>query len=55
MRADARDNRARILTAAEEVLASPQRLDRRGREARRGGIATVFRHFPTKADCSRPS
>jgi AcrR family transcriptional regulator len=51
LRADARQNRARILDAAEEVFgrggesASTEDVARLARV----GIATVFRHFPTKA------
>jgi len=50
-RADARENRRRILEAAEEVFghggadASTEEVA----ELARVGIATVFRHFPTKA------
>ena len=51
IRADARENRVRIVAAAEDVFG------RRGAEASTEevarlagvGIATVFRHFPTKA------
>lgn len=50
LRADARDNRARILTVARAVFAA-EGLDVPIREiARRSevGVATVYRHFPTK-------
>lgn len=54
-RADAQDNRERILDAAREVfttdgLAAPMR-----EVARRAGLgpATVYRHFPTKTDLAR--
>ena len=52
MRADARANRERILAAAEEVFgeqgvhASTEEVARRADV----GIATVFRHFPTKLE-----
>jgi AcrR family transcriptional regulator len=52
MRADARANRERILAAAEEVFgehgvhASTEEVARRAEV----GIATVFRHFPTKLE-----
>ncbi len=50
MRADAQDNRRRILAAAEEVYASgADASTERVAELASVGIATVFRHFPTKA------
>lgn len=51
MRADARDNRARILTAAEEVFGrSPGASTEDVAKLAEVGIATVFRHFPTKVE-----
>lgn len=51
MRADARDNRERILTAAEEVFgASPAASTEDVAKLAGVGIATVFRHFPTKVE-----
>lgn len=51
LRADARDNRARILTAAEEVFGrSPAASTDDVAKLAGVGIATVFRHFPTKVD-----
>ncbi|GAA1607847.1 TetR/AcrR family transcriptional regulator [Kribbella sancticallisti] len=51
LRADARDNRARILTAAEEVFGqSPNASTDEVAKLADVGIATVFRHFPTKAE-----
>jgi AcrR family transcriptional regulator len=50
LRADARDNRDRLLTAARAVFAA-EGLDVPLREiARRAGVgpATLYRHFPTK-------
>ncbi|MFC5955668.1 TetR/AcrR family transcriptional regulator [Streptomyces pratens] len=51
LRSDAQRNRARILTAAEEVFASGGPSASTEDIARRAGVAvgTVFRHFPTKA------
>lgn len=51
MRADAANNRARILDAAEQVFAAGENVSTE-QVARLAdvGIATVFRHFPTKAD-----
>jgi AcrR family transcriptional regulator len=51
-RADARQNRARILAAAGEVFGAGGDTASTEEVARRAGvgIATVFRHFPTKAD-----
>jgi AcrR family transcriptional regulator len=51
-RADARTNRARILAAADEVFAEGGETASTEEVARRAdvGIATVFRHFPTKVD-----
>lgn len=52
LRADARDNRARILRAGVEIFgadgpgASTEEIARRAGV----GIGTVFRHFPTKVD-----
>src|SRR3984957_5286410 len=50
-RADARDNRARILDAAEEFFGQGGESASTEEVARRAGvgIGTVFRHFPTKA------
>lgn len=52
MRADARDNRARILTAADEVFGAGGPEASTEEVARRAGvgIGTVFRHFPTKQE-----
>ena len=51
MRADARDNRMRILTAAEEVFGgSPAASTDDVAKLAGVGIATVFRHFPTKVE-----
>jgi AcrR family transcriptional regulator len=51
LRADARDNRARILTAAEEVFGrSPNASTDEVAKLAEVGIATVFRHFPTKIE-----
>jgi AcrR family transcriptional regulator len=49
-RADARANRARILDVAEEVFGAGGESASTEEVARRAGvgIATVFRHFPTK-------
>ena len=51
-RADARSNRARILDAAEEVFGQGGESASTEEVARLAGvgIATVFRHFPAKAD-----
>jgi AcrR family transcriptional regulator len=51
-RADARSNRARILDAALEVFGAGGEAASTEEVARRAGvgIATVFRHFPAKAD-----
>lgn len=50
-RADARDNRARILSAAEEVFGrSPAASTDDVAKLAGVGIATVFRHFPAKVD-----
>lgn len=50
MRADARLNREKILTAAEEVFAEHGAAASTEQVAARAGVAigTVFRHFPTK-------
>lgn len=50
MRRNARANRERILDAAEEVFGTDGALGSTEQVARRAnvGIATVFRHFPTK-------
>ncbi|MBH0780897.1 TetR/AcrR family transcriptional regulator [Nocardia bovistercoris] len=55
MRADARRNRARILSAAEEVFAERGADASTEEVARRAGVAigTIFRHFPTKQDLLR--
>ncbi|HEU4948133.1 MAG TPA: TetR/AcrR family transcriptional regulator [Kribbella sp.] len=51
LRADARDNRARILTAAEQVFSrSPAASTEEVARLAGVGIGTVFRHFPTKLD-----
>jgi AcrR family transcriptional regulator len=52
VRADARDNRGKILAAANEVFgAGGETASTEDVAARAGvGIATVFRHFPTKQD-----
>jgi AcrR family transcriptional regulator len=52
MRADARVNRERILVAAEAVFGESGAGASTEEVARRAdvGIATVFRHFPTKLD-----
>lgn len=51
LRADARTNRGRILDTAEEVFGTGGGSASTEEVARRAGvgIATVFRHFPTKA------
>jgi AcrR family transcriptional regulator len=51
LRADARANRARILDVAEEVFGQGGESASTEEVARLAGvgIATVFRHFPTKA------
>jgi len=50
-RVDARTNRSRILAVAEEVFGAGGETASTEEVARRAGvgIATVFRHFPTKA------
>jgi AcrR family transcriptional regulator len=55
LRADARDNRARILDAADEVFGARGAAGSTEDVARLAGvgIATVFRHFPTKQDLLR--
>ena len=52
LRADARDNRARILQAADQVFGAGGSAASTEDVARLAGvgIATVFRHFPTKYD-----
>jgi AcrR family transcriptional regulator len=52
MRQDARENRERILVAAEEVFGAHGAAGSTEEVARRAGvgIATVFRHFPTKEE-----
>jgi AcrR family transcriptional regulator len=52
LRADARDNRARILEAADEVFGAGGAAASTESVAKLAdvGIATVFRHFPTKSD-----
>jgi len=51
VRADARDNRARIMTAADEVFGqSPSASTDDVARLAGVGIATVFRHFPTKTE-----
>ena len=51
-RADARSNRAAILDAAQEVFGAGGESASTEEVARRAGvgIATVFRHFPTKSE-----
>lgn len=51
MRADARRNRARILSAADNVFAASGPTASTEQIARQAGLAvgTLFRHFPTKA------
>lgn len=55
MRADARDNRSRILDAADEVFGDGGAAASTEEVAKLAGvgIATVFRHFPTKQDLLR--
>ena len=50
LRADARRNRERVLTAAREVFAEEGREAQMDDVARRAqvGVGTVYRHFPTK-------
>src|SRR3954465_10622151 len=50
LRADARRNRERVLTAPREVFAEGGREGEVGDVARRAavGVGTVYRHFPTK-------
>ncbi|HET6740855.1 MAG TPA: TetR/AcrR family transcriptional regulator [Kribbella sp.] len=51
MRADARDNRARIMTAADDVFGrSPGASTDDVAKLAGVGIATVFRHFATKTE-----
>jgi AcrR family transcriptional regulator len=52
MRQDARENRERILAAAEAVFGAYGAAESTEEVARRAGvgIATVFRHFPTKEE-----
>ncbi|WP_328990913.1 TetR/AcrR family transcriptional regulator [Kribbella sp. NBC_01245] len=51
MRADARDNRARVLTAAEKVFGTDPDASTEAVAKLAGvGIGTVFRHFPAKRD-----
>lgn len=51
LRADARDNRERILTAAEDIFGrSPNASTDEVAKLAEVGIATVFRHFPTKIE-----
>jgi AcrR family transcriptional regulator len=52
LRADARANRDRILSAAEQVFADAGAAASTEAVARRAGvgIGTVFRHFPTKQE-----
>jgi AcrR family transcriptional regulator len=55
MRADARDNRARILEAADDVFGAGGAAASTEDVAQLAGvgIATVFRHFPTKQELLR--
>src|SRR3954462_12789547 len=50
LRADARRNRERVLTAARAVFAEAGREAQMDDVARRAmvGVGTVYRHFPTK-------
>jgi AcrR family transcriptional regulator len=50
LRADARRNRERVLTAAREVFSEQGREAQMDDVARRAavGVGTVYRHFPTK-------
>jgi AcrR family transcriptional regulator len=50
VRADAARNRAKVLAAAEEILAAQGLSARMDAIARRAGVGvgTVYRHFPTK-------
>src|SRR3954451_20501094 len=52
MRADAEANRERILTAAEDIFGAhgPSAATEQIAQRAGVGIATVFRHFPTKTD-----
>src|SRR3954465_11078976 len=52
MRQDARENRERILAGAAEVVGAQGTAGSTEEVARRAGvgIATVFRHFPTKEE-----
>ncbi|MEV5964878.1 TetR/AcrR family transcriptional regulator [Kribbella sp. NPDC051952] len=51
VRADARDNRARIMTAADEIFGRSPNASTDDVARQAGvGIATVFRHFPTKTE-----
>lgn len=52
MRQDARENRERVLAAAEAVFGAQGAAGSTEEVARRAGvgIATVFRHFPTKEE-----
>lgn len=52
MRQDARENRERILAAAEAVFGAQGAAGSTAEVARRArvGVATVFRHFPTKEE-----
>src|SRR5689334_14941444 len=54
-RSDALRNRARVLDAAEEVLAEQGLTARMDEIARRAGVGvgTVYRHFATKEDLWR--
>jgi AcrR family transcriptional regulator len=51
LRADARDNRKRVLAAAEAVFGvkGPSASTEEVAQAAGVGVGTVFRHFPTKA------
>jgi AcrR family transcriptional regulator len=52
MRQDARENRERVLAAAEEVFGAHGAAGSTEEVARRAGVGvgTVFRHFPTKEE-----
>ena len=56
-RADARRNYEKLLTVAREVFAEQGAAATLDEIARRAhvGPATLYRHFPTRSTCSRPS
>ncbi len=57
LRADARQNRARLITAATEAFAEKGADAPLEDVARRAGvgIGTLYRHFPPGSTCRRPS